>query len=102
MTSTKTREQVDLELINDNPWQPRQAIDQEALQNLAESIRHLDVLQAPLGRRVQNGRVQLAFGHSRVGACRMLHQEGARGPHIDMDVADLSDEGMAVMALAET
>ena len=97
----KTREQVDLALLDDNPWQPRQAIDQDGLQELVESIRHLDVLQAPLGRRAKNGRVQLAFGHRRVAACRQLHQEGARPAHIDMDVADISDEDMAVLALTE-
>ena len=34
----KTREQVDLQLIDDNPWQPRQAIDQDGLEELADSI----------------------------------------------------------------
>ena len=54
----KTRERVDLDLIDDNPWQPRQAIDQEGLQELAENIDQLGLLQAPLGRRVEGGRVQ--------------------------------------------
>ena len=97
----KTREKVDLGLIDDNPWQPRQEIDQDALQELAGSIHNLGLLQAPLGRRVENGRVQLAFGHRRVAACRLLHGEGTGLPHVDMDLADLSDEAMAVMALTE-
>ena len=97
----KTRERVDLDLIDDNPWQPRQAIGQEGLQELAESIKQLGLLQAPLGRRVEGGRVQLAFGHRRVVACRLLHGQGAGLPHVDMDLADLSDEAMAVMGLTE-
>ena len=97
----KTREQVDLVLIDDNPWQPRQEIDQEALQELAESIKQLGLLQAPLGRRIEGGRVQWAFGHRRVAACRLLHGQGAGLPHVDMDLADLSDEAMAVMGLTE-
>ena len=97
----KTRERIDLELIDDNPWQPRQKIDQDALQTLAESMHQLGLLQAPLGRRIQSGRVQLAFGHSRVAGCRLLHHRGDWEPHIDMDVAELSDEAMAVMALTE-
>ena len=97
----KTRDQVDLELLDDNPWQPRQEIHQDALRELADSIRQLGLLQAPLGRRIEGERVQLAFGHRRVAACRLLHQEGAGNPHIDMDLSDISDEDMAVLALTE-
>ena len=97
----KTREQVDLELLDDNPWQPRQEIHQEALRELADSIRQLGLLQPPLGRRIEGERVQLAFGHRRVAACRLLHREGAGHPQIDMDLADISDEDMAVLALTE-
>ena len=97
----KTRELVDLDLIDDNPWQPRQEIDQEGLQELVDSIRELSLLQVPLGRRVKTGRVQLAFGHRRVAACRVLRDEGAVGPQLEMDLADISDENMAVMALTE-
>ena len=46
----KTRERVGLDLIDPNPWQPRQEIDQDALQELAESIHELGLLQAPLAR----------------------------------------------------
>ena len=98
----KTRERMDLELIDDNPWQPRQAIDEDALQELADSIRQLGLLQAPLGRRDEiSGRYQLAFGHRRVAGCRLLLQQGRGESHIDMDVDEISDEGMAVLALTE-
>ena len=97
----KTRELVDLDLIDDNPWQPRQAIDPDALEELAASIDELGVLQTPLGRRVNTGRVQLAFGHQRVGACRLLHGRGAAGPQMELDLTDISDEKMAVIALSE-
>ena len=99
--SAKTREQIDLELIDDNPWQPRAEIDEEALRELANSIHQLGILQAPLGRRAEGGRIQAAFGHRRVAACRLLHSEGKAGPQIDMDVADISDEDMVVLALTE-
>ena len=99
--SAKTREQIDLELIDDNPWQPRAEIDEEALRELANSIHQLGILQAPLGRRAEGGRIQAAFGHRRVAACRLLHSEGKAGPQIDMDVTDISDEDMVVLALTE-
>ena len=101
MKNMKTRERVDLELIDDNPWQPRQVIDPEALEELADSIAKFGLLQAPLGRRVEGGRIQVAFGHRRVAACRLLHRRDAWPSGIDMDLEDLTDETMAVLALTE-
>ena len=99
---TRERVQVDLELIDDNPWQPRQEIDQETLPKLADSIHQLGLLQAPLGRRDKiRGRIQLAFGHRRVAGCRLLQQQGRGESYIDMDVADITNEQMAVLALTE-
>ena len=98
----RTREQVDLAAIFDNPWQPRQNIDADALRELAESIHQLGLLQTPRGRRVHRGRVELAFGHRRVAACMLLHQRGDWPATIEMDVDDdLTDEQMALMALTE-
>ena len=97
----KTRETIPLDLIDDNPWQPRVTIEPEALEELADSIANLGLLQAPLGRRVEDGRVQLAFGHRRIGGCKLLHQRGAWGDHIDMDIAELTDEQMVVLGLDE-
>ena len=99
---TRERLQVDLELIDDNPWQPRQEIDQETLPDLADTIHQLGLLQAPLGRRdTIRGRIQLAFGHRRVAACRLLQQQGRGESYIDMDVADITNEEMAILALTE-
>ena len=98
---TSERERVELELIDDNPWQPRQAYDEEALQELADSIHSLGLLQVPLGRRNDDGRVQSAFGHRRIRGYRLNHEQG-RGPsYIEMDITEISDENMAVLALTE-
>ena len=97
-----TRERIELNLIDDNPWQPRVEIEPTTVEKLADSIRGIGLLQAPTGRRTPEGRVQLAFGHRRVAAVSLLHDQGDWGPCIDMDVNDeLTDEDMAVMALAE-
>ena len=99
-----TRESIDLDLLDDNPFQPRTEIDPRTLKLLADSIRGVGLLQAPVGRRMENGRVQIAYGHRRVAACRLLRDQGEWGPSIDMDVTDVgetSDAKMAVMALSE-
>ncbi len=100
----RTRERIDLSLIDDNPWQPRSAMDPEALDGLAENIHQLGLLQPPLLRPVVGGRYQAAFGHRRIAALRLLHQQGRGESFIDMDVADpdyLTDARMALMALSE-
>ncbi len=99
----KTRERIDLASIDDNPWQPRVDMDPDGVAEMADSIHQLGLLQAPLGRRHPevSGRIQLAFGHRRVAGCRLLHQQGRGEPHVEMDVAEISDEGMVVLALTE-
>ena len=103
-SSMTTRESIDLDLLDDNPFQPRQQIDPKTLELMVDSIRGVGLLQAPVGRRMENGRVQIAYGHRRVAACKLLRDRGEWGPSIDMDVADVGEttnEKMAVMAIAE-
>ena len=100
----KTREGIEFDALDDNPWQPRQEIEPEALEKLAGSIAKLGLLQAPLGRPHPEdpGRIQLGFGHRRVAACRLLHERRQWDIYVEMDVNDeITDEEMAVMALAE-
>ena len=96
-----TRERVDLELIDDNPWQPRHQIDEEEIKKLAESIYQEGLLQTPLARRTETGRIQTAFGHRRVAACRLLHQQERGEQYVELDIAELTDERMVVLALTE-
>ena len=97
----KTREQVDLNQIDANPWQPRRAMAPDALDELADNIAELGLLQVPMARLVQDGRFQLAFGHRRVAACRLLREQVKWPDSIPVDVEDLTDERMAVIALSE-
>ena len=60
------------------------------LEELAESIHQLGLLQTPRGRRVRRDRVELAFGHRRVAACRLLHQRGDWPAFVEMDVETIS------------
>ena len=109
----KDRVAIPLRLIDDNPWQPRAEMDREGLEELANSIGQVGLLQSPLVRLSPSDaeRYELAFGHRRVAACRLLFEQGGLlpdapadlgEPHIEADVvADLSDEDMAIIALTE-
>lgn len=67
-------EMIVLDVIDPNPYQPREKEDPEHVQKIADSIAADGLMQVPVGRRVGD-RVQLAFGHSRLAAYKLLHQQ---------------------------
>ena len=66
--------EIHLELIERNPFQPRQEFEPEALKELAESIRKQGVLQ-PIIVRPFEDRYQLIAGERRLLACRQAGRE---------------------------
>jgi len=89
-----------LDLIDPNPWQTR-GEDEEHVQKLAESIRKEGLLQVPVGRGTAGGRVELAFGHSRLAAFRLLNAEGVGFETFPVDVKEINDERMFELAVRE-
>ena len=89
--------------VHDNPWQPRTIIDPEDLKELAESIHEQGLLQPPVARFTEEfgDECQLAFGHRRVAAIRLLIKEGRWSGGIPVSVQELSDADMVLMSLAE-
>lgn len=61
-------------LIDPNPYQTRKRIDQEALQELAESIKVNGVVQPIVVRPLAAGRFQLVAGERRLLACKMANK----------------------------
>lgn len=94
-------EHVPLDRIEDNPWKPRATEDQTALRDLADNIAQVGLLQSPVGRERPGGRVQLAFGHRRVAAIRLLVAEGRWAGPVPISVRPLTNAAMAILALAE-
>ena len=102
MKIVTVRERVALDLIDDNPWQPRAEITPESAEEMADEIRRIGrLLQTPLARRADGGRYQLAFGHRRIAGCRHLRQLGEWEDYVDLDIDALTDEEMALIALSE-
>src|SRR6185503_17150995 len=62
---------VELDQIQDNPYQQRQDEDTDAIAEIAVSIFRNGLLQIPSARRA-NGHYELVFGHTRKAAYRLL------------------------------
>ena len=65
-----TQDEIDINLIDPNPRQPRTVFDQEALQELVASIKEIGILQPPVVRRAGN-RYELIMGERRLRAAKL-------------------------------
>jgi ParB family chromosome partitioning protein len=88
--------EIDINLIETNPFQPRTVFDQEALEELASSIKAIGVIQPITVRETENGRFQLITGERRYRASRLAGLE-----RIPAYVRTANDQGMLEMALVE-
>lgn len=77
--------QVPIEKVHKSPFQPRQTIKPEALEDLAHSVRERGVLQPLLVRQVED-RFELIAGERRLRAAQVA--ELKQVPVIVMDVSD--------------
>ena len=84
------------DMIEPNPYQPRMNFDQEALDELADSIRTLGLIQPITVRRKEEGRYQIISGERRFRACRLAGMD-----MIPAYIRDTNDQGMLEMAIVE-
>jgi ParB/RepB/Spo0J family partition protein len=95
-------ELVFLDLIDPNPWQPREREDPAHIESLAASIKTDGLMQVPVGRKMGE-RVQLAFGHSRLAAFKLLRLQRMDNGYMRMPVVirELTDEEMFRQGIGE-
>ncbi len=67
--------ELDINSIEVNPFQPRQSFDEEALQELASSIRELGIIQPITVRKTGFDQYQLVSGERRYRASRIVGLE---------------------------
>lgn len=103
VTETKVQTQdtadilrIPVDLIEPNPYQPRMSFDQEALEELADSIRTLGLIQPITVRRKSDRRYQIISGERRFRACRLAGLD-----MIPAYIRDTNDQGMLEMAIVE-
>ena len=87
---------VALSEIEANPYQPRDGFDQESLEELADSLRNVGLIQPITVRFISQGKYQIISGERRVRAARMVGLT-----HLPAYVRQANDQGMLEMALVE-
>ena len=88
--------EVDIHSIKANPNQPRREFDEEALEELAESIRQIGIIQPITLRQMEDGSYQIIAGERRWRASQRAGLDT-----IPAYVRTVNDEGMMQMALVE-
>jgi ParB family chromosome partitioning protein len=88
--------EIDLDQIELNPFQPRKNFDEESLQELASSIKEIGIIQPITVREVDGNKYQLITGERRYKAARM-----AGLVSIPAYVRKANDQNMLEMSLVE-
>ena len=86
---------IPVDLVEPNPFQPRMNFDQEALQELADSIRTFGLIQ-PVTVRKRGTKYQIISGERRYRACILAGMD-----MIPAYIRDANDQGMLEMAIVE-
>lgn len=88
--------QIAIESIDANPFQPRTRFDEQALEELASSIKQLGIVQPLTVRESGHGRYQLIAGERRLRAAKL-----AGLTHLPAFIRTADDQAMLELALVE-
>lgn len=88
--------EIDLDAVEVNPFQPRTNFNEEALRELASSIRELGVIQPITVRKLEGNRFQLVSGERRFRASKLIGLTT-----IPAYIRIANDQEMLEMALVE-
>ncbi len=88
--------EIELESIDVNPYQPRTYFDEEALRELASSIKELGVIQPITVRKLEGNKFQLVSGERRFRASKLIGNKT-----IPAYIRIANDQEMLEMALVE-
>ncbi len=96
ITATGLISEIELSLIKPNPKQPREIFDEDALEELADSIKALGVIQPVTLKREEDGTYTIISGERRCRASRL-----AGFDTVPAYIRDVSDQNLHEMALVE-
>lgn len=87
---------IPVDMIEPNPFQPRMSFDQDALLELAASIKTFGLIQPITVRKKTADRYQIISGERRFKACRLAGMD-----MVPAYIRDANDQGMLEMAIVE-
>ncbi|TGG86694.1 MAG: ParB/RepB/Spo0J family partition protein [Aphanocapsa feldmannii 288cV] len=95
--------EIPLDQIVASPWETRKTIDQQGIEELADSIDQVDLLQPIVVRPIRRNLYERSSGQRRMLAWQLLVDRGRKKPTdgIPAIVQDLSDREMVLATLAE-
>src|SRR5512133_102869 len=92
----EANQDIPVDSIEANPFQPRTSFDEKALEELSASIKKLGIVQPLTVREISNGRYQLIAGERRLRAARL-----AGLTHVPAYIRTADDQAMLELALVE-
>ncbi len=87
---------VKIDNIEVNPFQPRKKFNDEALQELSSSVKELGIIQPITVRKIADGKYQLVTGERRLRAAKIAGLDA-----IPAYIRTVNDQGMLELALVE-
>lgn len=96
-TPVQGSQEINIDCIEPNPFQPRTVFDDETLSELADSIRHLGIIQPVTVKAIGENRYQLISGERRIRAAKL---SGLSSVPAFVRTSE-SDNNMLEMALVE-
>lgn len=88
--------EIEIELIHANPSQPRHDFDQQAIEELADSIKHIGIIQPITLRQEADGTYMIVAGERRFRAAQIAGLES-----VPAYIRKVSDDDVMEMALIE-
>lgn len=95
-SGSSTINEIAIEQIEANPNQPRREFDEDALQELANSIREIGIVQPITLRQIDDNRFQIVAGERRWRASQLAGLKA-----LPAYIRTISDESVMEMALVE-
>ncbi len=97
--STTSEKEIPVELISDNPFQPRIEIKQEQLKELSESIKKDGQIQPIIVQKFNDKYIVIA-GHRRVAAHKLLEKETIWAHVIEAEFTDTQENNRLLFTTA--
>jgi ParB family transcriptional regulator, chromosome partitioning protein len=70
-TTATSIDDIEIKMIEANPWQPRTTFDEESLNDLAQSIKEVGIIQPLTLRRISDTKYQIIAGERRFRASKL-------------------------------